>query len=279
MLPPDLDRKEETKPAGLPLRIHQIQDGLTTHRLGKKIHYFKELDSTNSHARRMAEQRAQEGEVVIAESQTHGRGRLGRRWVSPPYVNLYLSVILRPTLPPIDAPQITLMAAVALADALAAFIPVLPAIKWPNDILAGGKKVAGVLTESACHGERIDFVILGIGVNINYPVESMPDAIQKRATSMISFTGTNVSRESVVRRLIQDLDRCYGELEEMGFQTVAPRWAARFELRGKKVRVEMTDRIIIGTARGIDRDGALLVEDGRGEVQRVVAGDVVPVGD
>jgi BirA family transcriptional regulator, biotin operon repressor / biotin---[acetyl-CoA-carboxylase] ligase len=279
MPPPDLDRKEETKPAGLPLRIHQIQDGLTTHRLGKKIHYFTELDSTNSHARRLAEQRAQEGEVVIAESQTHGRGRLGRRWVSPPYVNLYLSVILRPTLPPIDAPQITLMAAVALADALAAFIPVLPAIKWPNDILAGGKKLAGVLTESACHGERIDFVILGIGVNINYPVESMPDAIQKRATSMISFTGTNVSRESVVRRLIQDLDRCYGELEEMGFQTVAPRWEARFELRGKKVRVEMTDRIIIGTARGIDRDGALLVEDGRGEVQRVVAGDVVPVGD
>jgi BirA family transcriptional regulator, biotin operon repressor / biotin---[acetyl-CoA-carboxylase] ligase len=107
----------------------------------------------------------------------------------------------------------------------------------------------------------------------------MPDAIQKRATSMISFTGTNVSRESVVRRLIQDLDRCYGELEEMGFQTVAPRWEARFELRGKKVRVEMTDRIIIGTARGIDRDGALLVENGRGEVQRVVAGDVVPVGD
>jgi BirA family biotin operon repressor/biotin-[acetyl-CoA-carboxylase] ligase len=279
MPPPDLDRKEETKPAGLPLRIHQIQDGLTTHRLGQKIHYFTELDSTNSHARRLAEQRAQEGEVVIAESQTHGRGRLGRRWVSPPYVNLYLSVILRPTLPPIDAPQITLMAAVALADALAAFIPVLPAIKWPNDILAGGKKVAGVLTESACHGERIDFVILGIGVNINYPVESMPDAIQKRATSMISFTGTNVSRESVVRRLIQDLDRCYGELEELGFQTVAPRWEARFELRGKKVRVEMTDRIIIGTARGIDRDGALLVEDGRGEVQRVVAGDVVPVGD
>jgi BirA family biotin operon repressor/biotin-[acetyl-CoA-carboxylase] ligase len=276
---PDLHRKEKTKPAGLALRIHLIQDGLTTNRLGKKIHYFTELDSTNSHARRLAEQGVQEGEVVIAESQTQGRGRLGRPWVSPPYVNLYLSVILRPKLPPIDAPQITLMAAVALAEALAAFIPVFPAIKWPNDILAGGKKLAGVLTESACHGEQIDFVILGIGVNINYRVESMPDAIQKRATSMISFTGTNVSRESVVRRLIQDLDRCYGELEEMGFQTVAPRWEARFELRGKKVRVEMTDRIIIGTARGIDRDGALLVEDGRGEVQRVVAGDVVPVGE
>lgn len=276
---PDLDRKEETKPAGIPLRIHQIRDGLTTNRLGKHIHYFREVDSTNSHARRLAEQGAQEGEVVIAESQTHGRGRLGRPWLSPPYVNLYLSVILRPTLPSIDAPQITLMAAVALAESLAAFIPVFPAIKWPNDILAGGKKLAGILTESACHGERVDFVILGIGVNINYPVESMPDAIRQRAISMLGLTGASVSRENVVRRLIQGLDRCYGELEEMGFQALAPRWEARFELRGKKVRVAMTDRIIMGIARGIDRDGALILEDGRGELQRVVAGDVIPVED
>jgi BirA family transcriptional regulator, biotin operon repressor / biotin---[acetyl-CoA-carboxylase] ligase len=96
---------------------------------------------------------------------------------------------------------------------------------------------------------------------------------------LISLGGASVCRESVVRRLIQALDRCYGELEEMGFQALAPRWEARFELRGKKVRVEMTDRIIVGTARGIDRDGALILEDGRGELQRVVAGDVVPVGD
>jgi BirA family transcriptional regulator, biotin operon repressor / biotin---[acetyl-CoA-carboxylase] ligase len=279
MIAPDPDNKEAKEPAGLPLRVDKIQGGLSTSRLGKKIHYFIKLDSTNSHARRLAEQGAQAGEVVIAESQTQGRGRLGRPWVSPPHVNLYLSIILRPKLPPVNAPQITLMAAVALAEALSAFIPVLPAIKWPNDVLAGGKKLAGILTESVCHGERIDFVILGIGVNINYPAESMPDAIRKRATSLISLTGASVSRESVVRRLIQDLDRCYGELEETGFQSLAPRWEARFELRGKKVRVEMTDRIIIGTARGIDRDGALILEDGRGELQRVVAGDVVPVGD
>jgi BirA family transcriptional regulator, biotin operon repressor / biotin---[acetyl-CoA-carboxylase] ligase len=276
---PDLDKKAETKPAGLPLRIHQISQGLLTTRLGKRIHYFSELDSTNSRARRLAEQGAQAGEIVIAESQTCGRGRLDRAWISPPYVNLYLSVILRPKLPPIDAPQITLVAAVALVEALAAFIPVAPAIKWPNDILAGGRKLAGILTESVCHAEGIDFVILGIGVNVNYAVESMPDAIRKRATSLISLAGESVSRECVLRRLIQDLDRCYGELEETGFQALAARWEARFELRGKKVRVEMTDRIIIGTAGGIDRDGALILEDGRGELQRVVAGDVVPVGD
>jgi BirA family transcriptional regulator, biotin operon repressor / biotin---[acetyl-CoA-carboxylase] ligase len=279
MLAPDPDKKAAKEPAGLPLRIHQIQDDLRTNRLGKRIHYLTEVDSTNSHARRLADKGAQAGEVIIAESQTHGRGRLGRLWVSPAHVNLYLSVILRPKLPPVDAPQITLMAAVALADALAPFIPAVPEIKWPNDILAEGRKLAGILTESACHAEAIDFVILGVGVNINYPVESMPDAIRKRATSMISLAGASVSRENVARRLIQDLDRCYGELEEAGFQALAARWQTRFGLRGKKVRVEMTDRIIIGTARGIDRDGALLLEDSRGELQRVVAGDVVPVGD
>jgi BirA family biotin operon repressor/biotin-[acetyl-CoA-carboxylase] ligase len=279
MLAPDPNKKAAKEPAGLPLRIHQIQDDLTTNRLGKKIHYLTEVDSTNSHARRLADRGAQAGEVIIAESQTRGRGRLGRLWVSPAHVNLYLSVILRPKLPPVDAPQITLMAAVALADALAPFIPAVPEIKWPNDILAEGRKLAGILTESACHAESIDFVILGVGVNINYPVESMPDAIRKRATSMISLAGASVSRENVARRLIQDLDRCYGELEETGFQALAARWQTRFGLRGKKVRVEMTDRIIIGTARGIDRDGALLLEDSRGELQRVVAGDVVPIGD
>jgi BirA family biotin operon repressor/biotin-[acetyl-CoA-carboxylase] ligase len=279
MLAPDPDKKVAQEPSRLPLRIDQIQDGLTTERLSKQIHYFAEVDSTNSHARRLAEHGARAGEIVIAESQTHGRGRLGRPWISPAHVNLYLSVILRPQLPPIDAPQITLMAAVALAEALAPFIPVVPEIKWPNDILAEGRKLAGILSESACHAELIDFVILGIGVNINYPVESMPDAIRKRATSIISLAGASVAREDVVRRLIQALDRCYGELEETGFQTLAPRWEARFRLRGKKVRVEMTDRIISGTARGIDRDGALLLEDSRGDLQRVVAGDVIPIGN
>jgi BirA family biotin operon repressor/biotin-[acetyl-CoA-carboxylase] ligase len=267
------------KPARLPLRVDQIYEGLLTTRVGNKIHHFSAVDSTNSHARRLAEQGAPEGEVVVAESQTHGRGRLGRPWVSPPYINLYLSVILRPKLPPTDAPQITLMAAVALAEALAPFIPVIPSIKWPNDILAEGRKLAGILTESACHDDRIDFVILGIGVNVNYAVESMPDSIRKHATSLITLGGASVCRESVLRRLIQDLDRCYGELEETGFQALAPRWEARFELRGKKVRVEMTDRIISGTATGIDRNGALVLEDSRGGIQRVVAGDVVPVRD
>jgi BirA family biotin operon repressor/biotin-[acetyl-CoA-carboxylase] ligase len=263
----------------LSLDIPQIQEGLVTKRLGRKIHYFAQLDSTNSHARHLAERGSPEGEMVIAESQSQGRGRLGRVWISPPHINLYLSLILRPRLPPVCAPQITLMAAVALADTIASFTPITPAIKWPNDILLEGKKVAGILSESSCISERIEFVILGIGVNLNYSIELMPEAIRNGATSLFIVNGQVIQRETFAKRLIQDLDRCYGELEESGFSAIAPRWEARFSLRGQKIKVEGSNQVLVGTAAGIDRDGALIVVDEQGMPQRVVAGDVIPLAD
>lgn len=266
-------------PIGRPLQVDEIENGLETQRLGKKILYFSELDSTNIFARSQAEREATEGQVVIAERQTEGRGRLGRSWVSPGNVNLYLSVILRPRLAPAHAPQITLMAAVALAETVASFIPFPPQIKWPNDILVQGKKLAGILTESSCEPGRLLFVILGIGVNLNFSAEIMPEAIRERATSIMSLTHKPVSRELFARRLIQSLDRCYGELEALGFSAIAPRWEAHFPLRRKKVKIEMGDDVLIGRAAGIDRDGALLLEDDHGSLQRVIAGDVIPLED
>jgi BirA family biotin operon repressor/biotin-[acetyl-CoA-carboxylase] ligase len=261
----------------LSLDIHHVQDGLPAKRLAGKIHYFAELESTNSYARQLAERGSPEGEVVIAETQTRGRGRLGRAWISPPHLNLYLSIILRPVLLPGDAPQITIMAGVALVDAIASFAASPPAIKWPNDVLVSGKKLAGILCESFCASERIEFVILGIGVNINYPTELMPASIRDRATSLLAINQASVQRELFLRRLIQDLDRCYGELEESGFSAMAARWEARFAFSGKKVKVGLVDGILVGTAMGIDRDGALIVVDERGMPQRVVAGDVIPL--
>ena len=260
-----------------PLSLDDIQGELETKRLGTRFHYFQEIDSTNRYARRLAEAGAPEGEVVIAEYQSGGRGRLGRNWFSPPYCNLYFSLLLRPALAPVHAPQITLTAAVALADTVAAFVAEPPAIKWPNDILLQGKKLAGILTESSCDAKHIEFVILGIGVNLNFPCERMPESIRDRATSLMEVGGQGVSRENFLRRLIQDLDRCYGVLEDFGFDAIAPRWEARFGLKGKTVRVEMGGDVLIGQAVGIDHDGALLVEDDRGERQRVVAGDVTAI--
>ncbi len=261
------------------LRIGDVEAGMEAKRIGTRFHYFPKLDSTNDHARRLAEQGEPQGSVVIAEQQTRGRGRLGRRWVSPAYVNLYCSFILRPTLAPMHAPQITLAAAVALADAIGDFSPVAPTIKWPNDILAGRKKLAGVLTETVSDSSKIVFVILGIGVNINFSAASMPADIRDRATSLSQLTGTMVSREAFLRRLIQDLDRCYGILEDSGFAALAPQWKARFELRERRVRVEMTDGTVTGRAVDIDSDGALIVETPDGERQRILAGDVMPAED
>ena len=262
---------------GLPLDLRSVRDRLVAQRLGTEFHYFAEIGSTNTYARRLAEQGASEGELVIADSQTDGRGRLGRHWVSPPNLNLYFSVILRPKLPPARAPQITLMAAVALAETLQSLLPVPPAIKWPNDITVNGKKLAGILTEMSCGTNAVDFVILGIGVNVNYPVDLMPEAIRQRATSVSAECQKKISREDFLRRLIQHLDRCYGEIEENGFAPLAPRWEAYFGWRGHRVRIELLGQVTFGIARGLDHDGALLLEDEHGSLQRVIAGDVTRV--
>ena len=266
-----------TADGGLPLQLEALQGNLVCPRLGVKFHHYVEIDSTNTRARQLADEGAAEGEIVIAEQQSRGRGRLGRNWISPPFVNLYLSVVLRPYLPPAHAPQITLMAAVALADTVAQFVSEPPAIKWPNDILLKGKKLAGILTESSVSPERINYVILGVGVNINFSHALMPEAIRERATSLMDCAGEPLSREAFLGRLIQDLDRCYGILGEAGFSRIAERWESYFSLRGKRVRVETGDEGLAGVAKGIDNDGALIVEGERGQSHRVLAGDVVPL--
>jgi BirA family biotin operon repressor/biotin-[acetyl-CoA-carboxylase] ligase len=275
MPPPESNNRPGVSAAG-PLCIRQVKEGLAARFLGSRLVYVEQVDSTNSYARALAEQGEPQGTIVVAEQQTLGRGRLGRRWESPPFVNLYCSVILRPTLAPSEAPCITLTAAVALADAIAIFSTVAPTIKWPNDILVGGRKLAGVLTEAVSTAERLEFVILGIGVNINFPVEAMPPEIRDRATSLAALTGTAISREEFLQRLIHHLDRCYGILEADGFAALAPEWDSRFDLRGRRVHVEMVDRRIVGRAVGLDRDGALIVETDSGK-ERIVAGDVIPL--
>ena len=273
------DRKgEPAVSADAPLDIDEIRQRCAARKLGGKFHYLTDVDSTNSYARGLAETGAAEGEVVLAEAQRNGRGRLGRRWISPANVNLYLSIILRPQLPPAQAPQITLMAAIALVETLQSFLPVSPVIKWPNDVLVGDKKIGGILSEIACDARRVEFVILGIGVNINYPVALMPEELCDCATSVYEWRGEIVSRERVLERLIHDLDRCYGKLQDCGFAALAPFWQAHFGLRGRRVRVELLEQVAVGTALGIDEEGALILQDDRGEMQKIIAGDVIPLG-
>jgi BirA family biotin operon repressor/biotin-[acetyl-CoA-carboxylase] ligase len=251
---------------------------LRAERFGKAIHYFAELESTNVEAWRLAALGAPEGEVVVADAQLRGKGRLGRRWYSPGGLNLYFSLILRPAISPPRAPQLTLMAAVALAETIGEILAAPPEIKWPNDLLFGGKKLAGILTESSCDGERLLFVILGVGVNVNVPPRSWPPELEDRATSLLAAGGATLDRAALLSRLLERLEGCYREYLERGFADLALRWERFFGLKGRRVRAESLEGSVCGTALGLDPDGALRLRDDAGGERRVIAGEIAPLG-
>ena len=252
----------------------EIDPLLRTEWMGKKVHYFNSVDSTNSTAYQLALDGAKEGEVVIGESQEKGRGRLGRQWVSPPFLNLYLSVVLRPKIPPHQASLITFMAAVAAAETIERHSGLTPSIKWPNDLLLREKKVAGLLNEIHSETDRIHFIILGMGVNLNMDAKEFPKDIRTQATSLKAEKGRPVSRKAFAALLLEELERWYDIFLEEGGAPVLKAWRDRAQIQGKEVRVTSFDEILIGRAVDVDSDGALILETRGGERKRIVAGDV-----
>ena len=252
----------------------EIDPLLRTEWMGKKVHYFNSVDSTNSTAYQLALDGAKEGEVVIGESQEKGRGRLGRQWVSPPFLNLYLSVVLRPKIPPHQASLITFMAAVAAAETIERHSGLTPSIKWPNDLLLREKKVAGLLNEIHSETDRIHFIILGIGVNLNMDAKEFPKDIRTQATSLKAEKGQPVSRKAFAALLLEELERWYEIFLKEGGTPVLKAWRDRAQIQGKEVRVTSFDEVLIGRAVDVDSDGALILETRGGERKRIVAGDV-----
>jgi len=252
----------------------EINPILKTKWMGRTIHHFQTLDSTNSEAYQLALNGAKEGEVVISESQKKGRGRLGRQWFSPPFLNLYLSVILRPKISPHQASLITLMAAVATADAIQKFSGLLPLIKWPNDILLRGRKVAGLLNEIHSEMDRIHFVILGIGVNLNMDEKMFSKEIRAVATSLKIEMGQKVSRKAFLQFFLQELEKWYSIFLEEGGAVILKAWRDRAHIKGRQVRVTSFGETVAGIAIDVDSDGALILETEDGKQKRVVAGDI-----
>jgi BirA family biotin operon repressor/biotin-[acetyl-CoA-carboxylase] ligase len=252
----------------------EISPMLKTKWMGKTIHHFHTLDSTNSKAYQLALNGAEEGEVVVAESQEKGRGRLGRQWFSPPFLNLYLSVILRPKISPHQASLITLMAAVAAANAIREFSGLLPLIKWPNDILLRDRKVAGLLNEMHSEMDRIHFVILGIGVNLNMDEKAFSKEIQAVATSLRIEMGQTVSRKVFLQSLLQALEKWYSIFLKEGNEVLLEAWRGWAQIKGRRVNVTSFGETFVGTAIDVDSDGALILETEDGKRRRVVAGDV-----
>ena len=242
--------------------------------IGREVRVFKETTSTNDVVEKMAADGVAEGVVVIAESQTRGRGRLSRRWESSSGKGLWFSVLLRPAMAPQAATRITIAAAVSIVRAVWATTGVQAEIKWPNDVQIRGKKLAGILTELNAELDRIRYLVLGVGVNLNQAVKDFPPEVAKLATSLAIETGAPVDRGALAARIMEELERDYARICGGGFEALANEWAQHCSTLGKQVRIQIGDRLVQGRAESLDAEGALLVRSSYGNLERIVGGDV-----
>ena len=247
-----------------------IKAGLKTGVIGKDIKYFKETESTNITAREMAGS-VEEGTVVIAESQTGGRGRLGRKWLSPEG-GIWLSIILKPKMQPSYAPRITILAGVSVAKTIRSFG--LPAkIKWPNDILINGKKVCGILTEIEAEIDMIEYCVVGIGIDANVDTESFPEEIRDSSTSLKKELGHEINRVDFVRKLLSEFEALYLKFQKDGFPSILEEWRNMSATIGEWVKITTQSKTIYGEAIGVDNEGALILETDEGKLEKIVAGN------
>jgi BirA family biotin operon repressor/biotin-[acetyl-CoA-carboxylase] ligase len=242
--------------------------------IGRDIRVFEQTTSTNDVVEKFARDGVPEGVVVFAESQTKGRGRLGRKWISPERKGLWFSILLRPDLRPQEATQLTVASATALRRAIEAETGLKPEIKWPNDILLGGKKVAGILTELSAELDRVRHIILGIGVDVNLDAGELPVELRKFATSLKIESGGMVPRAELAVAILRALDEDYAHIVAGRFAVIADEWEAHCATIGKNVTVLIGDRQIRGRAESLDDDGALLVRTEHGHLERIIGGDV-----
>ncbi|MEA2627208.1 MAG: BirA family transcriptional regulator [Candidatus Binatota bacterium] len=270
------DRRDGYRLDQAPDRLLPAEIGarLVTGRIGRTVHHRETIDSTNRLAMELARRGAAEGEVVIAEAQTGGRGRLGRSFFSPAGVSLYASMILRPPIAPAIAPEITLVAGLAVAETVERHAGARPGLKWPNDVYLGPLKVAGILTEMESEADRVLFVVCGPGVNLNVRQDDFPPAIRGIATSILAASGRRVDRVAFAVDLFASFECAYDEFLDGGFAALRRRWESYSILNGREVTIEGIGAPVAGTVVGIDDHGALRLASARGEVSRIVSGDV-----
>jgi BirA family biotin operon repressor/biotin-[acetyl-CoA-carboxylase] ligase len=242
--------------------------------IGRDIRVFEQTTSTNDVIEKLARDGVKEGVVVFAESQTRGRGRLGRKWLSPAYKGLWFSILLRPDLRPQETTQLTVASATALCRAIASETGLNPEIKWPNDILVGGKKVAGVLTELSAELDRVKHVILGIGVDVNQGAAEFPAELRKQATSLRIEAGRTFSRADLATAILRELDNDYERICAGQFAEVADEWEARCQTIGRDVTIQIGNRRVQGRAESLGESGELLLRTEHGHLERISGGDV-----
>jgi BirA family biotin operon repressor/biotin-[acetyl-CoA-carboxylase] ligase len=241
---------------------------------GRSFRYYDEIESTNVEAKELAMAGAPEGTVVIAELQLAGRGRLGRRWTSPAGKGLLFSVILRPTLPMSRAHMLTIVAAVAAARGIEAQTDASVRIKWPNDLFVGDRKAGGILLEVAGEQDVVEWVIVGIGINVNTEYAELPVDLRRTAVSLKMATGEPVDRSELLARILLALETAYKEAQKHGFDRALSEFRQRDYLLKRSVSVQTREGPVIGEATGIDNQGALLVQLPHRHIRRFHSGDV-----
>ncbi|WHX99075.1 biotin--[acetyl-CoA-carboxylase] ligase [Neobacillus sp. DY30] len=252
----------------------ELRLGLKTNFIGKNVHYEESVESTQKIAHRLAYENAPEGTVIIAEEQVAGRGRMDRKWHSPKYTGIWMSMILRPNIPLPKAPQLTLLTAVAIVQAIEDLTGLMPEIKWPNDILIRGKKVTGILTELEAEADRINSIIIGIGMNVNQKKEDFPSELQEIATSLFLEKGEKVSRSDLIKGIFTNLEKLYLVYLEEGFLPIKLLWEGYAISIGRKITARTLSNSITGTAQGITDDGVLIMIDEQGKTHHVYSADI-----
>lgn len=245
----------------------EVKNGLQTTLLGKKVVHFNSTTSTNTVARKLSEEGEEEGTVVIAESQSKGKGRLGRKYVTRTG-GVWMSLILRPKIDPMHAASLTLLAAVSVTKVLRE-LGIEAVIKWPNDVLVNGKKICGILTEMNAETDVVNFIVLGIGINVNNtaPLET--------ATTVKAETGRDADRVRLVQALLEELEEDYLTFKEQGFTPILWTWRRYSDTLGRQVEVTYQGETITGIAQDVDSEGSLIVKQSDGAARKIVSGDCI----
>lgn len=252
-----------------------ILTGLETKQLGQKIVFFDQMDSTQKKALTLADEGAPEGTLVVTNEQVAGRGRLGHSWKSARGANIAMSLILRPRLPIDKTPQLTLLTAVAAADAIEELSGLNCQIKWPNDILYNGAKLVGILTELQAESSYVKAVIIGIGINVNTDQEAFSDELAGKATSLEAMTGVHYDPAKLIQIFLKRFELLYMLYLAQGFPAIKPLWISRAASLGKTIKVRQPGgHVLIGKAIGINDDGVLLLEDSAKKINCVYSADI-----
>ncbi len=248
-----------------------ILDGLRTEVVGRQIHYFERVDSTNAAATSLAQRGAAEGTLVIADEQTAGRGRLGRRWLAPPGSCLLFSLLFRPVLEARRAQGLTMACGLGIREAITAVTNLPAQLKWPNDILLSNRKAGGILTDMHAVGARLDYVVVGIGLNVNLDIAALPASF--RATSIRHEVGHTVSRVRLLQQALVCIEERYKALQ--AGEWPVKEWAAALQTLGQRVQLQTPEGLREGLAEAVDDEGALLLRLDSGRLLRVLVGDIV----